>query len=72
MVIPKGFTIWHGGDCPVGPWDWVKVLYRDSSSDLVCASQLDWQHRASMPSLDIVAYTVRFSMTQKRQLTGRQ
>ena len=71
MIIPEGFTVWNGGDCPVGQWDWVKVIYRDGSSDLVAAGELDWLHRPSMPSLDIVAFTVRFSMTQQRALTGK-
>lgn len=59
VKIPKGFTPWAGGPCPVPVYVRVEVILRNGARDISCpAGVWHWHHGVDDGDGDIVAYRV--------------
>lgn len=59
VQIPPGFTRWEGGECPVGPFTKVEVIYGGGQTELCIAKNRVWGHEGfRRKDYNIIAYRV--------------
>lgn len=69
QAIPKGFTHWAGGTCPVGLNEWVSVVLRIGTiKQRALAGALFWGNPGS--DFDIIAYRLVFDISADNVYTA--
>lgn len=54
--IPEGFTVWNGGDCPIGGQQKIEYIQRNGNRYAALAGDCNWFDRGY--ANDIIAYRV--------------
>ena len=57
-IIPKSYTLWIGGECPVFGGTVVNVIFLNGDKRKTTAASLEWEFDDHPTESDIVAYKV--------------